>query len=167
MGQGIGERGVPAWASAFVDVAMTIGCGGDRNEVAGPRERLDDSELLLRLDTREDPRVACQSIERRLTVFPLEPHVGACHHLRRCEPQTGTCCDRGRGPRVIAGDHRYLDAGCAAGRNGGGNLGTNWILHPCQSEEGQVDQVIMIEAALRLDAQPSPPNTPALFQRYC
>ena len=129
-------------AHGDADVGLLEGGGvvdavaGDRDDLAHALQDLDDAQLLLRGHARED--------DLALEGFPQVVVRGLLELDAREDARVGTlddadlASDRDGRQAVVAGDHDDADAGATALGDGVGDLGTRWILHDLETDEGEV-----------------------------
>ena len=102
---------------------------GHDDDVVPLAERAEDAELVARLDAGED----AGPLDDRVIVELLE-----LASLDRIGLEADVTCDRGRGDRVVAGDHHDPDAGLGRGAQGRCGLRPRRVGDPGQAEEHEV-----------------------------
>ena len=112
-------------------VVDAVSCDGD--DLAASLVRLDEPQLVGGRHAREDGMVGRGLLECGV-VHGLELRAGE----RRTVAEPDLIADRGRGQRVVAGQHRDPDSGRARGADRIGGRGPERILERGEAEHGQL-----------------------------
>ncbi|MNS92796.1 hypothetical protein D3C72_1269420 [compost metagenome] len=126
-----------------------------RDEMPRPCQRHHNRQLLLRTHSRIDPRMPRQVVERFLAELLGLANLAPRHDLFSTEAYPCLGGYRTGGDRVVTCHHRDLDAGVVAFSNRIRHLGSNRVLHACQPQEGQIDQMPVAVDLVRLGADGS------------